>query len=168
MSGSIFHPARDHDAGPGKWCVRSTRSPFELKFGGKVEAHIIAAILNGEPVPKDLIALLRNSEESQYQSELKRPRAPWTDEEVKRLNQFQASPETFALKCDCYRDDEAHQTYAEQHGGVPGQLIAVQEGWHCPVCSYKQDWAHPIMLKADWGPPFWYFMAPDYSGTDGN
>lgn len=28
-----------------------------------------------------------------------------------------------------------------------GMLIATKEGWRCPACDYRQDWAHGFMLR---------------------
>lgn len=32
-------------------------------------------------------------------------------------------------------------------GGDRGILIATEEGWVCPYCGYRQDWAHAAMAE---------------------
>ena len=48
------------------------------------------------------------------------------------------------LTCGGNRGDDAHKSYAEEHGGDWGQLIATPDGLKCPVCDYKQSL-----------PPYW-------------
>lgn len=71
--------------------------------------------------------------------------APWTDEQVNFLNQFQYAPNVHPFTCGGDRSDETHSTYQEKHGGDFGQLVATVEGWICPSCNYTQDWAHAWM-----------------------
>ena len=61
-------------------------------------------------------------------------KAPFTDEQVKNLNEFQ------------------HCGFHEFTCGGAGHpidtdnvLIATNNGWHCPNCEYTQDWAHDAM-----------------------
>lgn len=72
-------------------------------------------------------------------------KAPFTDEQVKNLNDFQAFGRFHPFTCGGNRSSEAHRAYAEVHGGDLGQLVATNEGWRCPVCDYRQDWAHGFM-----------------------
>jgi hypothetical protein len=78
-------------------------------------------------------------------------RAPWTAEQVAKLNAWQSCGWVHPFTCGCGdRADLMHRAYAERHGGDLGQLIATADGWLCPVCGYRQDWAHDFMLQ---GPP---------------
>ncbi len=74
-------------------------------------------------------------------------KAPWTEEEVANLNAFQESGRFHPFTCGGARCDDAHKAYADEHGGDYGQLVATADGWKCPVCDYRQDWAHPFMAK---------------------
>lgn len=71
--------------------------------------------------------------------------APFTPEQVKALNEFQNRVDWHPFTCDGDRQDEAHKAYQAKHGGDFGQLVATAEGWVCPVCDYKQSWAHDFM-----------------------
>jgi hypothetical protein len=68
-------------------------------------------------------------------------RAPFTAEQVASLNGYQASG-TF-LEFTCHGD------------GCPAAdeqpvLVAAEDGWHCPACTYTQDWAHEMMADGSW------------------
>lgn len=76
--------------------------------------------------------------------------APWTDEQVAALNRFQTSGFVHEFTC---RDD---------HGANSRVLVAHRDGWHCPSCSYRQNWAHASMLVAPVDP----FAALRPSPTD--
>jgi hypothetical protein len=72
--------------------------------------------------------------------------APWTAEQVKVLNDFQSLRRIHPFTCGSgNRRDEAHRAYQAEHGGDFGQLIATPDGWICPACDYKQNWAHSFM-----------------------
>lgn len=58
---------------------------------------------------------------------------PFTEDQVKSLNAYQASNVCHPFTCIC---------------GGHTVLIATKEGWICPKCDYKQKWAHKFM--ADW------------------
>ena len=62
--------------------------------------------------------------------------APFSDEQVLKLNEFQKSKKFHPFTCDCGRDREDK-----------GILIATNEGWICPCGEYKQNWAHSFMIK---------------------
>jgi len=82
-------------------------------------------------------------------------KAPWTEEQVNKLNEFQSSRRMHPFTCGSgNRTDEAHKTYQAQHGGDFGQLVATTDGWRCPVCDYRQDWAHEFMFKGAPPDPF--------------
>lgn len=76
--------------------------------------------------------------------------ATWTQEQVDALNSFQSSGKWHPFTCDGGaggdRCDAAHKAYQAEHGGDFGQLAATTDGWICPVCGYKQDWAHGFMM----------------------
>ncbi len=70
---------------------------------------------------------------------------PFTPEQVRNLNSFQESGRFHPFTCGGNRHDAAHTAYQEEHGGDFGQLVATETGWICPVCGYRQDWAHGFM-----------------------
>ena len=73
--------------------------------------------------------------------------APWTPEQVEALNKWQREGPFHPFTCGGDRGDEAHRKYAEQNNDPDfGLLVATPEGWKCPVCDYKQDWAHDFMM----------------------
>lgn len=86
--------------------------------------------------------------------------APFTEEQIESLNGYQASGVMHPFTCDGPRMDAAHKAYTEAHGGDYGQLVATAAGWHCPVCDYKQFWAHAFMADGSWkqaaGPDVFY------------
>jgi hypothetical protein len=57
-------------------------------------------------------------------------KAPWTDAQVKALNDFQHCGYMHPFTC----------------GNDSETLIATNTGWECPKCNYKQDWAHDFMF----------------------
>jgi len=42
--------------------------------------------------------------------------------------------------------DDTHATHGNEGGDI-GVLIATVEGWVCPHCDYRQDWAHALMAE---------------------
>lgn len=70
-------------------------------------------------------------------------RAPWTYAEVEALNEWQANDALHPYTCGSgKRHDEAHRIMrAVRDDKDDGVLIATRDGWHCPACSYTQDWA---------------------------
>lgn len=70
---------------------------------------------------------------------------PWTQEQVDALNAYQRSGAYHPFTCGRDRGNAAHREYAERHNEDWGQLVATLEGWKCPVCDYRQDWAHTFM-----------------------
>lgn len=73
--------------------------------------------------------------------------APFTDEQVQALNEFQTHlADGFAghpYTC-INRGDGRHGN----QGGDLGVLVETNEGWVCPHCDYRQYTAHPYMLGA--------------------
>ena len=61
--------------------------------------------------------------------------APWTDEQVDKLNRYQQLGNFHEFTC------------LNSHGDLSRTLIATRDGWICPNCDYKQTWAHSAMLK---------------------
>ena len=57
-------------------------------------------------------------------------KAPFTEEQVKYLNEYQKSGRFHPFTCECRED-----------------LIATVNGWICSKCNYTQDWAHEFMSK---------------------
>lgn len=60
-------------------------------------------------------------------------RAPFTPEQVERLNKWQQCGVVHPFTCgnpDCRSD-----------------LVATPDGWKCPNCNYIQDWAHAFMAN---------------------
>jgi len=99
-------------------------------------------------------------------------KAPFTDDEVNNLNDYQVSGIFHEFTCGNQGDDahikfEFEKKYKkinfetgfkifleeERRRGVnypeavfnSTSLIATKKGWICPVCDYKQNWAHEFM-----------------------
>jgi hypothetical protein len=67
--------------------------------------------------------------------------APFTPEQVASLNGYQSSGVFHEFTCGgdgCPAADEQPV------------LVAAEGGWHCPACSYTQDWAHEMMADGSW------------------
>lgn len=66
-------------------------------------------------------------------------KAPFTEEQVKNLNDYQElgcfHPFTCCSHDDCDRRKQPNE----------GRLRATTEGWVCPCGKWKQDWAHAFM-----------------------
>jgi hypothetical protein len=60
--------------------------------------------------------------------------APFTDEQVQRLNEFQQRGDVHPFTCGNTHDE-------------PSVLIALNDGWHCWTCGYTQTWAHAFMAS---------------------
>ena len=93
----------------------------------------------------------------------------FTKEQVEKLNQFQQNPKYHPFTCK-NDGDKKHMDYEfskketslsfeewceeQKKLGInyPHMefnqtcLIATEEGWVCPVCDYKQNWAHDFMM----------------------
>lgn len=72
---------------------------------------------------------------------------PWSDEQVDALNRYQGESRFHPFTCGGDRADDAHKAYQAEHGGDFGQLVATNDGWVCPVCGYRQQWAHGFMAR---------------------
>ena len=62
--------------------------------------------------------------------------SPFTKEQVESLNGYQE--EGYFHPFTCGKDD-CRQT-----------LVATEDGWVCPDCDYKQNWAHEFMADNTW------------------
>lgn len=60
-------------------------------------------------------------------------RAPWTAEQVAALNRWQKAGNVHEFTCPNNHRDRV--------------LVAHEDGFHCPVCDYRQSWAHAVMLN---------------------
>lgn len=61
-------------------------------------------------------------------------KAPFTPEQVEALNNWQKAGIYHPYICgneQCCQD-----------------LIATEQGWTCPCCDYKQNWAHNVAVKS--------------------
>jgi hypothetical protein len=76
---------------------------------------------------------------------LERIKAPWTPQQVEALNHFQQSGMFHPFTCG-QRDQWHHE---ERWGRHLGTLVATEDGWTCPDCSYTQDWAHAFMADPE-------------------
>jgi hypothetical protein len=61
-------------------------------------------------------------------------RPPWTQEQVNALNQRQKNQAYHPYTCGGSRKDAKHLD-------GEGVLVATVDGWRCPFCDYRQDWA---------------------------
>lgn len=75
-------------------------------------------------------------------------KAPFTQEQVDKLNDYQRNGKMHPFTCcspsdikECKRRSGEGSTYEEKEG----ILIATVEGWVCPCGKYKQDWSHSFM-----------------------
>lgn len=91
-------------------------------------------------------------------------RPPWTAEQVAKLNRFQHYGFVHEYTClymhtkPCECGGHNPKCHLCLGGGAvlaDRTLVATPDGWICPHCTYKQDWAHPMMLMAWIGPPDW-------------
>lgn len=96
--------------------------------------------------------------------------SPFTPEQVESLNNYQNEGKFHPFTCANDGDQEHilyefnrefpngnYEEYIKEQKeiGVPfpemsfnsTNLIATEEGWICPVCDYKQNWAHNFMTE---------------------
>lgn len=67
--------------------------------------------------------------------------APFTDEQVTRLNVYQKSGIFHPFTCGSGNRKDSN------HLDNEGLLVATTAGWICPYCDYKQDWCHTMMVS---------------------
>jgi hypothetical protein len=89
-------------------------------------------------IARQLVAK-RGAKGISYQ-DAKMKKAPWTEEEVCKLNEFQKDGRFHPFTCGGDRRDENHLD-------GEGVLVATPNGWMCPYCDYKQDWCHQFMSQ---------------------
>jgi len=68
-------------------------------------------------------------------------KAPFTDEKVKELNEYQSSRRMHPYTCD-RKAPECEVNQEPRDRSKDGVLIATKEGWICPCGKYKQNWCH--------------------------
>jgi hypothetical protein len=69
-------------------------------------------------------------------------RAPFSDEYVKLLNEYQSLYFVHPFTCGGQHCDRSQR----DDNGI---LIAKNEGWFCPCGDYYQNWAHGFMLHPE-------------------
>lgn len=71
-------------------------------------------------------------------------KAPWTDDQVKSLNDYQTDRRFHPFTCGAgNRTNPAHRGVKAMFGHHDyGLLVATSGGWICLACSYQQDWAY--------------------------
>lgn len=77
-------------------------------------------------------------------------KAPFTDEQVKKLNEYQNCEWVHPFTCCSDENSPNCQRAAKTSEGL---LLATTDGWICPCGQYKQNWAHAGMAKGL--PPDW-------------
>ena len=68
----------------------------------------------------------------------------FTEDEVESLNEYQKSCVMHPFTCG------SGNRCDENHLDGEGLLMATSDGWICPYCSYRQDWAHQFMKDWTW------------------
>lgn len=69
------------------------------------------------------------------QADLTRIEAPFTDEQAAHINEFQRTGYMHPFTCP------------DSHRGGDRNLVATNEGLHCPSCNYRQSWVHGFMAN---------------------
>lgn len=73
-------------------------------------------------------------------------KAPWTPDQVKSLNGYQASTKYHPYTCR----DRSRRPHKWRLGDK-GILVATIDGWYCPDCNaVTQTWAHDFTLNWAW------------------
>jgi hypothetical protein len=68
----------------------------------------------------------------------------FTLEEVESLNAYQKARVFHPFTCGSGNRTDS------KHLDGEGILVATTEGWVCPYCEYRQDWAHDFMKNGSW------------------
>jgi len=68
--------------------------------------------------------------------------APFTPQQAAALNQFQGAGSFHPFTCG--------NDLCPGVSGMHASLVAAEDGWHCPACTYTQDWAHAFMADGSW------------------
>src|SRR5260221_67572 len=66
---------------------------------------------------------------------------PWKQKQIDALNAYQMSGMFHPFTCGSGNRTD------EKHLDGQGILEATADGWICPFCDYKQDWAHEFMAQ---------------------
>ena len=77
---------------------------------------------------------------------LEKIEAPFTQEQVQKLNEYQRNGRFHPFTC-CSPSDIIKCERAKLGNGMGGLLIATKEGWVCPCGGYKQNWSHSFMAE---------------------
>lgn len=72
--------------------------------------------------------------------------APWTEEQVEALNEYQRDAPMTPFTCP--NRGYSHRFHDDLRD--IGVLVATEAGWTCRDCAYTQDWAHPWMADTSW------------------
>lgn len=72
--------------------------------------------------------------------------APWTQEQAAALVRWQKSNYVHPFTCPNRGDGNHSTTVHSREGGDLGELVPTKDGWFCPSCDYRQDWAHDFMF----------------------
>jgi hypothetical protein len=70
-------------------------------------------------------------------------KAPFTEEQVKRINEYQDSGRFHAFTCMSHPVPECERTAMINQG----TLVASETGLTCPCGKYTQDWVHEFMTQ---------------------
>lgn len=74
--------------------------------------------------------------------------SPFSEEQIKKLNDYQKSGRFHPLTCD-RKAKECEVRSDPRDFSKDGVLIATKEGWVCPCGKYKQDWAPGAIMNLD-------------------
>lgn len=76
--------------------------------------------------------------------EVSKAQAPFTEAQVRSLNDYQVSGVMHPFTCGPCRDRLGIRE------GNDRLLVATPEGWICPTCDYTQDWCWAWMADGTW------------------
>ena len=79
--------------------------------------------------------------------------APWTPEQAANLNGYQFSGAGHPFTCGvdtCLAGDSAVGGRSRSGRTV---MLAAADGWECPACGWRQNWALRFMLDRSWERP---------------
>jgi len=80
-------------------------------------------------------------------------KAPFTPEQVERLNWYQTKSGWHPFTCGTIGCQETVNIEGHPPFKVSTTLIATEQGWKCPKCDYTQDWAHSFMVAHNFPTP---------------
>lgn len=70
--------------------------------------------------------------------------APFTKDQIEKLNEWQKSGRFHPFTCCSPRDIPECQRRSRLNDG---ELIPTENGWVCPCGKFTQNWAHDFMAK---------------------